>query len=179
MEASRGRVLVHADVHDGELPVARDVDADVEALLRGLRHGARFDEIPEIALRLDLLDVVGRAQAAGARAAVVEYAFGEGLLRARAGADVLPEELAVLGVLRGNDLLVGGRYLVRSAEGLDVDGASGGGWSLVGCAYLVVLVGGILIHAERPGDIARAAAFGHLDAEEVDVLSFSGDAREG
>ena len=96
MEASRGGVLVHADVHDGELPVARDVDADVEALLRGLRHCARFDEIPEIALRLDLLDVVGRAQAAGARAAVVEYAFGEGLLRARAGADVLPEELAVL-----------------------------------------------------------------------------------
>lgn len=110
MEASRGRVLVHADVHDGELPVARDVDADVEALLRGLRHCARFDEIREIALRLDLLDVVGRAQAAGARAAVVEYAFGEGLLRARAGADVLPEEFAVLGVLRGNDLLVGGRY---------------------------------------------------------------------
>ena len=110
MEASRGRVFVHADVHDGELPVARDVDADVEALLRGLRHCARFDEIREIALRLDLLDVVGRAQAAGARAAVVEYTLGEGLLRARAGADVLPEEFAVLGVLRGNDLLVGGRY---------------------------------------------------------------------
>ena len=60
-----------------------------------------------------------------------------------------------------------------------MDGASGGGLSLVGWAYLVVLVGGILIHAERPCDIARAAAFGHLDAEEVDVLSFSGDAREG
>ena len=131
MEASRGRVLVHADVHDGELPVARDVDADVEALLRGLRHCARFDEIREIALRLDLLDVVGRAQAAGARAAVVEYALGEGLLRARAGADVLPEEFAVLGVLRGNDLLVGEDILiVRSAEGLGVDGASGGGWCL-------------------------------------------------
>jgi len=45
--------------------------------------------------------------------------------------------------------------------------------------YLVVLVGGVLGHAERLGDVARPAAFEHLDAEEVDVRGLARDAREG
>ena len=45
--------------------------------------------------------------------------------------------------------------------------------------YLVVLVRGVLGHAERLGDVASPAAFEHLDAKEVDVRGLARDAREG
>ena len=62
-----------------------------------MRRGARIDEIGEVALGVDVGDPVVDVEALRAGAAVVQDALGELRRRARAGADVLPQEGAALG----------------------------------------------------------------------------------
>ena len=94
-------ILVDADVHDGELLVAGDVQARIEAREGTGGRRARFDKVAEVVAAVDLGDIITDVETCGALTAVVEDALGELRGDARSGADVLPHEVIILRWLRG------------------------------------------------------------------------------